>query len=138
MRYRRPWGPRVDSLERADGTAHVAMGAGVLVEAGAPPRRLGEVLLAALPDVLRAARRYADRCLAGPPASSAGESPGGSGEEAPDDVLVAVDGHAIRRGTFRAHQSLASGVSVEAELSPAETWTALERARAAAAEAGPV
>lgn len=79
--------------EHADGTAHVALGAGVLVEAGAPPRRLGEVLLAALPGVLRAARRYADRCLATPAGGEGGE----------DDVLVAVDGHAIRRETFRAH-----------------------------------
>lgn len=81
--------------EDADATAHVAMAAGVLVEAGAPPRRLGEVLLATLPEVLRAARRYADRCLAAPSAA-------GAGGEA-DVVLVAVDGHAIRRETFRAH-----------------------------------
>jgi hypothetical protein len=79
--------------EHADGTAHVAMGAGVLVEAGASPRRLGEVLLSALPDVLRGARRYADRCLSAPSAPS----------EDVDDVLVAVDGHAIRRDTYRAH-----------------------------------
>jgi len=80
--------------EHADGTAHVAMSAGVLVEAGAPPRPLGEALLAVLPEVLRAARRYADRCLAGPP------PPGADGD---DGVLVAVDGHAIRREAFRAH-----------------------------------
>jgi hypothetical protein len=107
----RALGVLVDRLARwrpedADGTAHAALGAGVLVEAGAPPRRLGEVLLAALPGVLRAARRYADRCLAEPSAPSAGPEAAGAGGAAgdgDDDVLVAVAGHAIRRDTFRAH-----------------------------------
>jgi hypothetical protein len=82
----------------ADGTAHVAMSAGVLVEAGAPPGVLAPVLLDALPHVLRRARRFADRCLAEPRAgAAAGEAPDG------DEVLVAVDGHAITRAVFHEH-----------------------------------
>jgi len=50
--------------EDHDGIAHVAITAGTLVEYGQAPERLGEALFAKLPDVLRGARRCADRCLA--------------------------------------------------------------------------
>src|SRR5688572_14885217 len=51
-------------LDDADGVAHVAAGSGKLVECGAPPRPLGELLLGRIPAVLDAARRFADRCFA--------------------------------------------------------------------------
>jgi len=59
----------VDRLARgrvddADGAAFAAISGGSLVERGADPAPLAEVLLARLPGVLAAARRFADGCLA--------------------------------------------------------------------------
>jgi hypothetical protein len=87
-------------IDDADGVAHVAISAGTLVESGASPRMLGEVLLAKLPAVLAAARRYADLCLADTvdsPRSGAHEH----GDH--DDAVTDVDGHSIARQKFRSH-----------------------------------
>lgn len=51
-------------IEDADGVAHAAISGGALVEWGARPRPLADALLSKLPDVLVAARRYADACIA--------------------------------------------------------------------------
>ena len=85
-------------VEDADGVGYVALSAGTLVEHGAPARRLAQVLLAKLPDVLIAARRYADRCLADLRAAD-------EGAERDDDgkAHIEIDGHAISREMFRAH-----------------------------------
>jgi hypothetical protein len=91
-------------VEDADGVAHVAISGGTLVENGAPPRPLIEALLPALPDVLRAARRYADRCLASLPAETESDGTGdaeGDAEDAND--FTEVDGRAIPLDVFRAH-----------------------------------
>lgn len=87
-------------VEDADGVAHVALSAGTLVESGAPPRVLGEVLLARLPEVLASARRYADLCLA-----DTVDSPKSAEQEDGDhdDAVTEVDGHAIGRTKFRSH-----------------------------------
>lgn len=111
----------VDRLERArpedaDGVAHVAVGGGTLVERGAPPRRLGEILLARLPAVLDAARRFADRCLAslGP----IGETEDGDDE---DDAVAYVDDRAIPRALF--HQLLADDPAGGTCLAGLRLWT---------------
>src|ERR1043165_5563159 len=81
-------------LEHADGVAQVAISAGTLVEHGAPPRPLALVLLEKLPGVLAAARRYADRCLAGlPPPEDDGEEEG----------IVEIDQRGVPLEVFRAH-----------------------------------
>jgi hypothetical protein len=87
-------------VDDADGVAHVALSAGTLVESGAPPRPLGEVLLARIPDVLASARRYADLCLA-----DTVDSPKSTEHEDGDhdDAVTEVDGHAIARVKFRSH-----------------------------------
>ena len=88
------------NIDDADGVAHVAISAGTLVESGASARTLGEVLLAKLPPVLTAARRYADLCLADTvdsPKSDAHED----GDH--DDAVTDVDGHSIARNRFRSH-----------------------------------
>lgn len=86
---------RASRLEDADGVAHVAISAGTLVERGAPPRPLAEVLLGVLPQTLAAARRYADTCLA------AIQEPSDADEQ--EDVLARVDDRAISYDVFRAH-----------------------------------
>ncbi|HTE49491.1 MAG TPA: hypothetical protein VK698_01375 [Kofleriaceae bacterium] len=83
-------------LDDADGVAHVAMSGGTLVERGAPPRRLGEVLLAKIPPVFAAARRFADRCLVAMGPDSEEED-----EHAEYDVVAYVDDRAIPRALFR-------------------------------------
>jgi hypothetical protein len=87
-------------VEDADGVAHAAISAGTLVEAGAPARPLGEVLLAKLPAVLASARRYADLCLA-----DTVDSPKAEDHEDGDhdDAVTEVDGHSIQRQRFRSH-----------------------------------
>jgi len=87
-------------VDDADGVAHVAISAGTLVESGASPRMLGEVLLAKVPAVLAAARRYADLCLA-----DTVDSPKSAGHEDGDhdDAVTDVDGHSIARQRFRSH-----------------------------------
>jgi hypothetical protein len=84
-------------LDDADGVAHVAISAGSLVESGASARALGEVLLAKIPDVLRGARRYADRCLRQLPALDPDTY------EDETDALAVVDDRVIPRDIFRAH-----------------------------------
>jgi len=87
---------RAARVEDADGVAYVAIGAGTLVESGAPASPLAEVMLEKLPDVLVAARRFADTCLADlPPAAE------DDGEEA--DALVSIDQRAIPHDVFRRH-----------------------------------
>jgi hypothetical protein len=84
---------RAARVEDADGVAHVAISAGTLVEYGAPARPLAEVMLEKLRDVLVAARRFADTCLADlPPAEDEAEE---------TDGFVEVDGRAIPRDVFR-------------------------------------
>ncbi len=83
--------------EDADGVAHVAISAGSLVESGASARALGEVLLAKVPEVLRGARRYADRCLRELPSLAA------DALDDDTDALTMVDGRIIARDLFRAH-----------------------------------
>jgi len=83
---------RAARVEDADGVAHVAISAGTLVESGAPARPLAEVMLTKLPDVLVAARRFADTCLADLP-SDAGQA----------DALVSIDERAIPLAVFRRH-----------------------------------
>jgi len=86
-------------VEDADGTAHVAITGGTIVENGAAPEPLAEVLLEKLPSVLNAARRYADTCLADP------RSPA----EFPDDedlnVVAEVDQRPILREVFTEYLS---------------------------------
>jgi hypothetical protein len=79
----------------ADGTAFAALPAGTLVEHGASARRLGQVLLTKLPEVLHGARRYADRCLADP------ATPAADADEEPTDVEMEVDGRPIPQSVFR-------------------------------------
>jgi hypothetical protein len=81
-------------VEDADGVAHAAISGGALVEWGAGPRPLAESLLAKLPGVLVAARRYADACIA--------VRRGGEDAEH-DDAVIVVDGMSIERDVFRAH-----------------------------------
>ncbi len=88
-------------VEDADGVAHVAISGGSLVEAGAPPGPLAAVLLERLPEVLAAARRYADRCLADLGEGDPADDEADEAEEA--DVLTEVDGRAIPLAVFRAH-----------------------------------
>jgi hypothetical protein len=93
----------VDRLRRArlgdaDGVAHVAISAGTLVEHGAPASQLADVLLAKLPEVLDAARRYANTCLADLPPLDEGDD----GEDDADSVLH-VDQRAVPRDVFRKH-----------------------------------
>jgi hypothetical protein len=103
-------------LDDADGVAHVAISGGTLVERGAPPRRLGEVLLARMPAVLAAARRYADGCLA--ELAPADEEDVDTSEE---DAITYVDGRAIPRELFRAH--LADDRAGAAALVHLRQWT---------------
>lgn len=79
-------------LADADGVAHVAITGGSLVEAGASPRPLGEVLLDRMPDVLEAARRFATTLLAAFPEPQ--------DDEEVDDPLVEVDQRAVPREVF--------------------------------------
>lgn len=83
-------------LEDADGVAHVAMSSGTLVERGAPPRRLGELLLDRLPDVLAAARRCADACLA-----ALGPDTDEDVDRSEEDAVAYVDDRAIPSAVFR-------------------------------------
>lgn len=83
-------------IEDADGVAHVAISAGTLVELGAPPGPLAAVLVDKLPDILVAARRYADRCLADLPADKDDEDV---------EPIVEVDNRPIPIDVFRAHLS---------------------------------
>jgi hypothetical protein len=94
--------------EDCDGVAHVAITAGSLVEGGASARRLAEVLLAKVPEVLRSARRYADLCLRDLP------EPGEDTEEDEEDGFTVVDGRTISHEVFRAHLAAdrAGGCSV--------------------------
>jgi hypothetical protein len=98
-------------VEDADGVAHVAITAGSLVEAGAPPRPLGESMVACLPPLLAAARRFADACLAEL------EDPG----DVEGQAIAEVDGMAIPRGLFRAQldRDRAGG----AALAHLDLWT---------------
>jgi hypothetical protein len=82
-------------LEDADGVAHLAITGGALVESGAPARDLGEAMLALLPSVLEAARRFASRCLAG-------VEPGDESVSDEDTVAI-VDAMPISRERFRKH-----------------------------------
>jgi hypothetical protein len=89
---------RTARLEDADGVAHVAISAGTLVEYGAPARPLAEVLLAKLPSVLEAARRYASTCLVELPRLD-------DDEETNDDEegIAYVDHRAVPIAVFRKH-----------------------------------
>jgi hypothetical protein len=91
----------------ADGAAHVALAAGAVVESGLPADALATVLLARLPDVLVAARRYADRCFAQPSMPPADDADDDNEEEeededSDDDILIEVDGRGIPIAVFAA------------------------------------
>jgi hypothetical protein len=81
----------------ADGTGQIAITAGSLVEFGASPAPLADALLELLPGVLRAARRYADICLADP------RTPAETPDEESDDILFEIDGRPILRAVFRSY-----------------------------------
>lgn len=85
------------SVEDADGTAHVAITAGTLIEFGASATPLAEVLLEKIPSVLRAARECADVCLADP------RTPVIDSEDEQADVMTEVDQRPILREVFRDH-----------------------------------
>jgi hypothetical protein len=102
-------------VEDADGVAHVAISAGSMVEWGAPPEPLARVLLERLPDVLTAARRFADRCL---PAIADDVDPWSGIDDR--DVVAEVDGRPILRETFRA--CLPSDRGGGAALAYLEQW----------------
>lgn len=87
---------RRSRIEDADGVAHAAITGGALVEWGAAPRPLGEVLLAKLPDVLRMSRRFADACVG---SLRSLDDPWAGVER--DGVVAAVDGLPITRDVFR-------------------------------------
>ncbi|WP_394846411.1 hypothetical protein LZC95_02970 [Pendulispora brunnea] len=99
-------------VDDADGVAYAAIGAGSLVENGAPPRLLAEVLLAKMPAVLQAARRYADICLA---------DLASDGDSDPKDGIVDIDGRSIDLDLFRAHLKKDRGGA--SALSTLEIWT---------------
>jgi hypothetical protein len=103
-------------VEDADGVAQVAISAGALVERGAPPPPLGEVLLRKLPEVLVAARRFADTCIArmGPATEEEDESP-------EEDVAAHVDGRPIPHALFR--ELLAEDRGGGAALAYLRQWT---------------
>lgn len=87
-------------LDDADGVAHAAISAGTLVEYGAPPEPLADVLLSKLPAVLAAARRFADACLADlPPRRDDDE------DDHSANALLYVDHRAVPADVFRAHLS---------------------------------
>ncbi|HUS30507.1 MAG TPA: hypothetical protein VMZ53_18485 [Kofleriaceae bacterium] len=88
---------RISQLSDADGVAQVAISGGTLVEYGAAPRPLAEVMLSKLPAVLDAARHYADTCLADLPALDEDDE-----EEEPEGIAH-VDERAIPRDVFRSH-----------------------------------
>ena len=115
--------PLAARLERArvedgDGVAHAAISAGSLVEFGARPAPLANVLLRKLPTVLEAARLFADRCVAevGDP-DRAWEA-----VDAQPELLVAeVDGLPIARPLFR--RMLAGDRGGGCALAYLEQWT---------------
>lgn len=85
---------RAHEVADGDGTAHVAITAGTLVENGADAAPLARVLLEKIPEVLRAARRYADLCLADPRTPAAGEDDESLDEDEDsidDDEVLADD-----------------------------------------------
>ncbi|MCC7541123.1 MAG: hypothetical protein IT379_33200, partial [Deltaproteobacteria bacterium] len=85
-------------IDDADGVAHAAISGGALVEWGARPRPLGEALLAQLPGVLVASRRFADACV-GPRRDV--EDPWDGIDDA--DVFTDVDGIPITWSVLRSH-----------------------------------
>lgn len=87
---------RAGRLEDADGVVNVAICAGALVETGSPARPLAEVMLEKLPDILVAARRFADRCLADLPPD---DEDGVDGANA----AVWIDGRTIPHDVFDRH-----------------------------------
>ncbi|WP_280437837.1 hypothetical protein [Nocardia carnea] len=91
-------------VEDGDGVAHVAITAGALVEAGASAHMLVDALLPKLVPVLRAARRYADRCLdqLEPPVAGDNEQDREDLGETMADAALRVDGRPIPRDLFRA------------------------------------
>ncbi|WP_394835978.1 hypothetical protein LVJ94_03610 [Pendulispora rubella] len=99
-------------VDDADGVAYAAIAAGALVENGAPPRPLGEVLLAKMPAVLQAARRYADVCLADLPPD---------GKATTNEKVTEVDGRPIELALFRSHLKEDRGGA--SALSTLEIWT---------------
>ncbi|HTR52784.1 MAG TPA: hypothetical protein VMJ10_18850 [Kofleriaceae bacterium] len=101
------------SVDDADGVAHVAIYAGVLVEKGASATKLGHVLLDKLPSVLVAARRFADACLRDVP-------PPNDDDPADAKELLHVDGRAIPHEVFGAHKS--SDPSGAAALARLKQW----------------
>jgi hypothetical protein len=102
--------------EDADGVGHVAISSGTLVERGAPPDRLGRVLLARLPAVLDAARGYADRCLA-----ALGPVPDEEDDEDEADAMTYVDDRAIPRQLF--HRFVDQDRGGAAALAGLKQWT---------------
>jgi hypothetical protein len=108
------------SLDDADGVAHVAITAGTIVETGAPAGRLGDVLLSKIPDVLRAARRFADTCL-GPVRGEDDEDDDDNAEADAPEALAHVDGRPISVELFRAH--LAADRGGACALDRLKEWT---------------
>lgn len=94
--------------EDADGAAHVAITAGSLVEFGADPEPLGQAMLAKLPPILKAARGFADTCLADP------RCPDAYPDSDDLDVLVEVDDRPIPLELFRERMAddLAGGAAL--------------------------
>src|SRR6185295_20208590 len=81
--------------EAGDGAAYVAIAGGALVEYGAPAHDLGDALLAKMPGVLGAARRFADACLA-----ALGEPHDGESELAEEEIVAHVDDRPLSSAVF--------------------------------------
>lgn len=84
-------------LEDADGVAIAVISVGTLVEYGADPAPLAGLMRAKFPAVLRAARSFADRCLAHLPADE------DSLEPLYEHALVEVDDLPVTRDNLRRH-----------------------------------
>jgi hypothetical protein len=102
------------SVDDGDGTAHVAITAGTLVEFGASAEPLAEVLLEKIPSVLIAARECADVCLADP------RTPTEIPEDDQSDLLTEVDQCPILGEVFRDHLEQHRA---RAALAYLEQWT---------------
>lgn len=102
------------TVEDGDGTAHVAITGGTLVEFGASAEPLAEVLLEKIPSVLSAARECADVCLADP------RTPTDIPVNDEDELLTEVDQRPILREVFRDHLEQHRA---RATLAYLEQWT---------------
>ena len=106
----------------ADGTHHVAITGGSLVEYGAPAAVLADALLEKMPAVLASARRYADRCIADLPVLDEDEEDDeDEAEEEEAEAMLHVDERGISRELFRSHLEVDRPGG--AALAGLEQWT---------------